>query len=484
MPDDLSALDRNVEQLQLVDTPSPSDKLYVSRNAEEYPSQLDAAMTLASLRGFASAVQTVFGRDGHIELQFGDIPGEMVFVEPYGAIVTDNVRDQIRHLEDGKAERDHSHSSAQITDFASGLNLAIQVSGGLTKSLDLDNGTLTLTGAGSGGAGTLELRDEGVPFGTAPVSLDVVGAAATLEHLGSGAYRLTVAGGSAPVASVNGQTGVVVLTTQHVTAHSSAPYATDTRLYTFLKAKLVAGLNVTLSFSDIQQTVTVNASGGTSGGASGLVSLDGVQSPGGDIDLIGVNGIAITPDNTLKRITFNGAHTHTSRQITAEVGAGLTGTEVQAQLNQLQTEKIPHTWRSTADGVAPLGSDARVPVAFLQVPLPLRVGYLPGPPDAGEEVTALVTMAVRVPAAPTIRGRSDVPPSGTVDILLQRIQPGGATSTVGIVRYAANTSTPVYVGGVETTVAEGDTLSFVFPTPADATLSGVEFFVKAIGLPT
>jgi hypothetical protein len=63
---------------------------------------------------------------------------------------------------------------------------------------------------------------------------------------------------------------------------------------------LVAGPGISITSNQTVRNITI--------GASGLGSLDGVSSPGGNIDLVGAQAVTVTPDVTNKRITIGETH--------------------------------------------------------------------------------------------------------------------------------------------------------------------------------
>ena len=63
---------------------------------------------------------------------------------------------------------------------------------------------------------------------------------------------------------------------------------------------LVAGPGISITPNQTARNITI--------GASGLGSVDGVSSPGGNIDLVGAQAVTITPDVPNKRITIGETH--------------------------------------------------------------------------------------------------------------------------------------------------------------------------------
>lgn len=63
------------------------------------------------------------------------------------------------------------------------------------------------------------------------------------------------------VDTVNGQSGNVTLDTSEIPENPTALYFTNTRVYTKVKAALVAGSNVSFTYNDALQTITIAASG-------------------------------------------------------------------------------------------------------------------------------------------------------------------------------------------------------------------------------
>lgn len=78
------------------------------------------------------------------------------------------------------------------------------------------------------------------------------------------------------VDTVNGQSGNVTLDTSEIPENPTALYFTNTRVYTKVKAALVAGSNVSFTYNDALQTITIAASGNvlSVNGQTGAVVLD------------------------------------------------------------------------------------------------------------------------------------------------------------------------------------------------------------------
>jgi hypothetical protein len=78
------------------------------------------------------------------------------------------------------------------------------------------------------------------------------------------------------VDTVNGQSGNVTLDTSEIPENPTALYFTNTRVYTKVKAALVAGSNVSFTYNDSLQTITIAASGNvlSVNGQTGAVVLD------------------------------------------------------------------------------------------------------------------------------------------------------------------------------------------------------------------
>jgi hypothetical protein len=68
-------------------------------------------------------------------------------------------------------------------------------------------------------------------------------------------------GAAGGVNTINGQSGNVTLDTSEIPENPSALYFTNTRVYTKVKAALVAGSNVSFTYNDTNQTITIAASG-------------------------------------------------------------------------------------------------------------------------------------------------------------------------------------------------------------------------------
>lgn len=78
------------------------------------------------------------------------------------------------------------------------------------------------------------------------------------------------------VNTINGQSGNVTLDTSEIPENPSALYFTNTRVYTKVKAALIAGSNVSFTYNDTNQTITIAASGNvlSVNGQTGAVVLD------------------------------------------------------------------------------------------------------------------------------------------------------------------------------------------------------------------
>jgi len=83
-------------------------------------------------------------------------------------------------------------------------------------------------------------------------------------------------GAAGGVNTINGQSGNVTLNTSEIPETPSALYFTNTRVYTKVKAALVAGSNVSFTYNDANQTITIAASGNvlSVNGQTGAVVLD------------------------------------------------------------------------------------------------------------------------------------------------------------------------------------------------------------------
>jgi hypothetical protein len=63
------------------------------------------------------------------------------------------------------------------------------------------------------------------------------------------------------VNTVNGQSGNVTLDTSEIPENPTALYFTNTRVYTKVKASLIAGSNTSITFDDALQTITISSQG-------------------------------------------------------------------------------------------------------------------------------------------------------------------------------------------------------------------------------
>jgi hypothetical protein len=63
------------------------------------------------------------------------------------------------------------------------------------------------------------------------------------------------------VNTVNGQSGNVTLDTSEIPENPTALYFTNTRVYTKVKASLIAGSNTSITFNDALQTITISSQG-------------------------------------------------------------------------------------------------------------------------------------------------------------------------------------------------------------------------------
>jgi Cu/Ag efflux protein CusF len=63
------------------------------------------------------------------------------------------------------------------------------------------------------------------------------------------------------VNTVNGQSGNVTLDTSEIPENPTALYFTNTRVYTKVKASLIAGSNTSITFDDALQTITIASQG-------------------------------------------------------------------------------------------------------------------------------------------------------------------------------------------------------------------------------
>ncbi len=83
-------------------------------------------------------------------------------------------------------------------------------------------------------------------------------------------------GAAGGVNTINGQSGNVTLDTSEIPENPSALYFTNTRVYTKVKSALIAGSNVSFTYNDANQTITIAASGNvlSVNGQTGAVVLD------------------------------------------------------------------------------------------------------------------------------------------------------------------------------------------------------------------
>jgi hypothetical protein len=83
-------------------------------------------------------------------------------------------------------------------------------------------------------------------------------------------------GATGGVNTINGQSGNVTLDTSEIPENPSALYFTNTRVYTKVKAALIAGSNVSFTYNDANQTITIAASGNvlSVNGQTGAVVLN------------------------------------------------------------------------------------------------------------------------------------------------------------------------------------------------------------------
>jgi len=83
-------------------------------------------------------------------------------------------------------------------------------------------------------------------------------------------------GATGGVNTVNGQSGDVTLDTSEIEENPTALYFTDTRVYSKVKASLIAGDNTSITFDDDLQTITIASQGNVQSvnGETGAVTLD------------------------------------------------------------------------------------------------------------------------------------------------------------------------------------------------------------------
>lgn len=156
---------------------------------------------------------------------------------------TDAEQTKLAGIETG-AEVNDVDSVAGLTGAitASGLRTAINVEDGATAdqtgseivtSINTELGGTTWQSGGGGGS-ALEVEDEGVSLSTAVTKINFVGSGVTATEPVADEITVTIAGGAAPVDSVNTQTGAVVLDADDIddtsTTHKFATAAQLTKL--------------------------------------------------------------------------------------------------------------------------------------------------------------------------------------------------------------------------------------------------------------
>ncbi|MEM9931785.1 MAG: hypothetical protein AAF840_18435, partial [Bacteroidota bacterium] len=118
-------------------------------------------------------------------------------------------------------------------------------------------GTLTIDSAGGGGS-ALSVADEGLQLNPAVDSIDFVGAGVSASAVGS-AVTVNIPGGPAD--------------TDALSEGSTNLYFTDERVDDRVAALLTAGTNVTLTYDDGANTLTIDAAGGSSAPAGSSQSF-------------------------------------------------------------------------------------------------------------------------------------------------------------------------------------------------------------------
>lgn len=167
-------------------------------------------------------------------------------------------------------------------------------------------GTFVLQGGGGDGS-ALEVLDETVSLSSTVESIDFAGSGVTATAVGN-AITVTVAGGSAPVDSVNGETGVVVLTTGNLTEDTNKNFVTDAE-------KVVIG---NTSGTNTGDELTTDELAAITGAA--LPSATNVMATIADVSAAGGGDMmaAMYDPNTIEADSFARAN-HTGTQVAATI---------------------------------------------------------------------------------------------------------------------------------------------------------------------
>lgn len=197
---------------------------------------------------------------------------------------------------------------AMLQDGTTIANGTVTVGASTTTYVVVDRAT----GAVSSSTGTTNWNDTTNYMRMARLVSSGSGITTSEDHRPSGGLSSGGGGGGA-VASVNGQTGVVVLDTDDVAEGSTNLYFTDERVDDRVASLLVAGANITLTYNDVANTLTIAASGGGGGGGGDVVgpasSVDKTlpRYDGTTGKLLQGSGIVVDDDNKMsgQRLNLN-----------------------------------------------------------------------------------------------------------------------------------------------------------------------------------
>ena len=131
-----------------------------------------------------------------------------IFPSGGGSMTPAQTRSNIENATDSNVFTDADHT--KLDGIEAGAT-ADQSGSEIVAALDTELGGSTWQSGGGGGGSALEIQDEGSSLTNTASAINFVGSGVTATTAADGSQTVTIAGGGAPVDSVNTQTGVVVL---------------------------------------------------------------------------------------------------------------------------------------------------------------------------------------------------------------------------------------------------------------------------------
>ena len=240
----------------------------------------------------------------------------------------------------------------------------------------------TAVESAGGGGSALEVEDEGVSLDTAVTKLNFLGTGVTAVEATDHEINITVAGGGAPVDSVNGETGTVVLGAADIDIADSGSIITGTEVEAALQENRTA-INL--------NTAKVSVPAGTDGQ---MIQYSGTDATAVD----SISSIAFNMGGTRANLLYNtGVPLTIGDSValgTAEIASGACATNVSDTATGVATTDVVN-WGFNSD---PTGDTGYLPAGMLTI-----VAY-PGTNTVNFRVCNQTAAAI-TPAAQTLNWR-------------------------------------------------------------------------------